>query len=120
MGDVLKLLVPWFVVGEKELDLRVSIIPTNMGQSGVLRLLDKDNIKIGIRQLGFSEDNYKVFNQLIRRPNGIILELILISVSINPAVNTSTRTGQGMAVTSHPLFGSRVDDYLALEALRKL
>ncbi|MDG1872856.1 MAG: GspE/PulE family protein [Mariniblastus sp.] len=60
-------------VGEKELDLRVSIIPTNMGQSGVLRLLDKDNIKIGIRQLGFSEDNYKVFNQLIRRPNGIIL-----------------------------------------------
>ena len=59
--------------GEKELDLRVSIIPTNNGQSCVLRLLDKDNIKIGIRQLGFSEENYKVFNQLIRRPNGIIL-----------------------------------------------
>ena len=63
-------LVGW---GEKELDLRVSIIPTNNGQSAVLRLLDKDNIKIGIRQLGFSEDNYKVFTQLIRRPNGIIL-----------------------------------------------
>ncbi|MFT5303693.1 MAG: type IV pilus assembly protein PilB [Mariniblastus sp.] len=60
-------------VGEKELDLRVSIIPTSMGQSAVLRLLDKDNIKIGIRQLGFSEENYKVFNNLIRRPNGIIL-----------------------------------------------
>lgn len=60
-------------VGEKELDLRVSIIPTNQGQSAVLRLLDKDNIKIGIRQLGFAEDNYKVFNNLIRRPNGIIL-----------------------------------------------
>ena len=59
--------------GEKELDLRVSIIPTNNGQSCVLRLLDKDNIKIGIRQLGFSEENYKVFNQLIRRPNGIVL-----------------------------------------------
>ena len=60
-------------VGEKELDLRVSIIPTNQGQSAVMRLLDKDNIRIGIRQLGFSEENFKVFNNLIRRPNGIIL-----------------------------------------------
>ncbi len=60
-------------VGEKELDLRVSIIPTSHGQSAVMRLLDKDNIKIGVRQLGFSEDNYKKFNSLIRRPNGIIL-----------------------------------------------
>ena len=59
--------------GEKELDLRVSIIPTNMGQSAVMRLLDKDNIKIGVRQLGFSEETYKQFNGLIRRPNGIIL-----------------------------------------------
>ncbi|MCP4776643.1 MAG: type II/IV secretion system protein, partial [Planctomycetaceae bacterium] len=60
-------------VGEKELDLRVSIIPTSMGQSAVLRLLDKDNIRIGVRQLGFSEEMYKKFNNLIRRPNGIIL-----------------------------------------------
>ena len=60
-------------IGEKELDLRVSIIPTNNGQSGVLRLLDKDNIKIGVRQLGFSEATYKTFMDLTRRPNGIIL-----------------------------------------------
>ena len=60
-------------VGEKELDLRVSIIPTNNGQSAVLRLLDKDNIKIGVRQLGFSEATYKTFMDLTRRPNGIIL-----------------------------------------------
>jgi len=59
--------------GEKELDLRVSIIPTNQGQSCVMRLLDKDNIKIGVRQLGFSEKVYKQFHSLIRRPNGIIL-----------------------------------------------
>ncbi len=59
--------------GEKELDLRVSVIPTSHGQSVVLRLLDKDNIKIGVRQLGLSEKNYEVFNGLIRRPNGIIL-----------------------------------------------
>ena len=60
-------------IGEKELDLRVSVIPTNHGQSAVLRLLDKDNIRISVRQLGFSEETYKIFNGLIRRPNGIIL-----------------------------------------------
>ena len=60
-------------VGDKELDLRVSIIPTNHGQSAVMRLLDKDSIKVGVRQLGFSEGNYKIFQGLIKRPNGIIL-----------------------------------------------
>ena len=59
--------------GEKELDLRVSVIPTNQGQSVVMRLLDPDNIKVGIRQLGFSEKNFKEFQGLIKRPNGIIL-----------------------------------------------
>ncbi len=60
-------------VGEKELDLRVSIIPTNNGQSAVLRLLDKDNIKVGVRQLGFSENTFEKFSNLIKRPNGIVL-----------------------------------------------
>jgi type IV pilus assembly protein PilB len=60
-------------VGDKELDLRVSIIPTSHGQSCVMRLLDKDNIKVGVRQLGLSEENFQSFGQLIRRPNGIIL-----------------------------------------------
>ena len=60
-------------VGEKELDLRVSIIPTNNGQSAVLRLLDKDNIKVGVRQLGFSDDTFEKFSNLIKRPNGIVL-----------------------------------------------
>jgi type IV pilus assembly protein PilB len=59
--------------GDKDMDLRVSIIPTNHGQSVVMRLLDKDNIKIGVRQLGFAEDNYQVFQSLIKRPNGIVL-----------------------------------------------
>jgi type IV pilus assembly protein PilB len=59
--------------GGKELDLRVSMLPTNHGQSCVMRLLDKDNIKIGVRQLGLSERDFKVFRNLIRRPNGILL-----------------------------------------------
>jgi type IV pilus assembly protein PilB len=60
-------------VGEKELDLRVSVIPTNHGQSVVMRLLDKDNIKVGIRQLGLSERDFKIFTNTIKRPNGIML-----------------------------------------------
>ena len=60
-------------LGDKELDLRVSVIPTNHGQSVVMRILDKDNIKVGLRQLGFGDDEYKKFTSLIRRPNGIIL-----------------------------------------------
>ncbi|MEO8269456.1 MAG: GspE/PulE family protein, partial [Aureliella sp.] len=60
-------------VGEKELDLRVSIIPTNHGQSAVMRLLDKDNIKVGVRQLGLAERDFKIFTNTIKRPNGIML-----------------------------------------------
>jgi type IV pilus assembly protein PilB len=59
--------------GGKELDLRVSMLPTNHGQSCVMRLLDKDNIKVGVRQLGLSEKDFKAFKNLIRRPNGILL-----------------------------------------------
>jgi type IV pilus assembly protein PilB len=57
----------------KDYDLRVSVMPTNHGQSVVMRILDKDNIKVGIRQLGLSEHDFRQFKNLIRRPNGIIL-----------------------------------------------
>ncbi len=60
-------------MGSKEFDLRVSILPTNHGQAVVMRILDRDNIKIGIRNLGFSEENYRSFQNIIRRPNGIFL-----------------------------------------------
>ena len=60
-------------VGDKTLDLRVSVIPTNHGQSAVMRLLDKDNIKVGIRQLGLAEKDFRDFQTLIKRPNGIVL-----------------------------------------------
>ncbi len=57
----------------KEIDLRVSILPTNWGQAVVMRILDRDSIKIGIRNLGLSEENYRRFQNIIRRPNGIFL-----------------------------------------------
>ncbi|QDU53043.1 GspE/PulE family protein [Gimesia panareensis] len=60
-------------IGGKDFDLRVSILPTNHGQAVVMRILDRDNIKVGIRNLGFSEENYRRFQTIIRRPNGIFL-----------------------------------------------
>lgn len=60
-------------VGEKELDLRVSVIPTNHGQSVVMRILDKDNIRVGLRQLGFADDDFHKVKSIIQRPNGILL-----------------------------------------------
>ena len=60
-------------VGPKDLDLRVSVLPTNHGQSVVMRILDKDSIKVGLRQLGMSDEVFRTFSNLIKRPNGIIL-----------------------------------------------
>jgi type IV pilus assembly protein PilB len=60
-------------VGGKDFDLRISLLPTGHGQAIVMRILDRDNIKIGIRNLGFSEENYRTFQTIIRRPNGIFL-----------------------------------------------
>ncbi len=61
------------IVAGKDIDLRVSILPTTHGQSVVMRILDRDNIKVGLRDLGFGDDDWKRFSQLIKRPNGILL-----------------------------------------------
>jgi type IV pilus assembly protein PilB len=61
-----------FVAG-KDIDLRVSILPTTHGQSVVMRILDRDNIKVGLRDLGFGDEDWKRFSVMIKRPNGILL-----------------------------------------------
>jgi general secretion pathway protein E len=57
----------------KEIDFRVSSVPTIYGESIVLRILDKSSIVLDIEKLGFPEDTLKGFNRLIERPHGIIL-----------------------------------------------
>ena len=57
----------------KHFDLRVSLLPSVHGQSAVMRILDRGNIQVNIRDLGFSEDDYLRFQQIIKRPNGIFL-----------------------------------------------
>ncbi len=54
-------------------DLRLSILPTVHGQSAVMRILDRGSIQVSIKDLGFAEDDYKRFQSIIKRPNGIFL-----------------------------------------------
>jgi type IV pilus assembly protein PilB len=61
------------LVAGKDIDMRVSIIPTSHGQSVVMRILDRDNIKVGLQDLGFGDDDFARFKTLIKRPNGILL-----------------------------------------------
>jgi type IV pilus assembly protein PilB len=60
-------------INGRHYDLRVSMLPTNNGQSCVMRILDRGNIQVSIKDLGFMEDDWKRFQQLIKRPNGILL-----------------------------------------------
>ncbi len=57
----------------KHFDLRVSVLPTVHGQSIVMRILDRGTIQVGIRDLGFGEEDFVRFQQIIKRPNGIFL-----------------------------------------------
>jgi type II secretion system protein E len=60
-------------IKKKPLDLRVSTIPTNHGESIVMRLLDKSSLKLGLPQLGFLSDDQETFERLIKLPDGILL-----------------------------------------------
>jgi len=60
-------------IDSKKIDIRISVIPTFFGESIVLRLLDRERFLLGLEELGFSEDNYNKFNQLIYYDHGIIL-----------------------------------------------
>ena len=60
-------------VHRKELDLRVSTIPTMYGESIVIRILDKENIVLDFEQLGFTKEGLKKFLEILSLPHGIIL-----------------------------------------------
>jgi general secretion pathway protein E len=60
-------------VGESEIDLRVSTIPVLYGESVVMRILHKEGIVIDLNLLGFSSQKLYSFQQIIKKPNGIVL-----------------------------------------------
>jgi general secretion pathway protein E/type IV pilus assembly protein PilB len=57
----------------RELDLRVSTVPTGHGESVVMRILDKQNLALGLPKLGFLADDQETFMRLIGLPDGILL-----------------------------------------------
>ncbi|HHY82512.1 MAG TPA: Flp pilus assembly complex ATPase component TadA [Clostridiales bacterium] len=58
---------------DRDVDLRISVLPTVYGEKIVIRLLDRSSTILTKSQLGFSEENIKMFDKLIQSPNGIIL-----------------------------------------------
>ena len=60
-------------VDKAQIDFRVSSLPAYHGESVVLRILRPDSVRIGIQNMGFEEEDYKVFQKIIKRPNGIFL-----------------------------------------------
>ncbi|MFL6568557.1 MAG: GspE/PulE family protein [Chthoniobacterales bacterium] len=60
-------------IARKAIDLRVSTIPTNHGESVVMRLLDKSSLLLGLPELGFLSDDQEIFERLLRLPDGILL-----------------------------------------------
>ncbi|HEX7320770.1 MAG TPA: type IV-A pilus assembly ATPase PilB [bacterium] len=61
------------VVGEKTIDLRVSVIPTLFGEKVVMRILDRGSLMLDLTKLGFSEEALKKFLKVIESPYGIVL-----------------------------------------------
>jgi len=57
----------------KEMDYRVSVLPTLFGEKIVLRLLDKENLMLDMTRLGFEVDSLKCFERAIFRPYGMVL-----------------------------------------------
>ncbi len=80
----------------KLVDIRASSVPTSFGESFVLRLLSKEDIKYSLESLGFLPDHLGIVRQLIARPNGIIL--------------TTGPTGSGKTTTLYSVLNELVTD----------
>ncbi|HVC08745.1 MAG TPA: ATPase, T2SS/T4P/T4SS family [Elusimicrobiota bacterium] len=60
-------------IGEKEVDLRISICPCTSGEKVVIRIMDSAATRLDIGQLGMDPENFAIFNKHIKDPHGIIL-----------------------------------------------
>lgn len=78
---------------DKVVDLRVSILPTVFGEKVVMRILDKENLKLDMTKLGFEEDDLKKFKKAVNSPYGIVL--------------VTGPTGSGKTVTLYSALSSR-------------
>jgi len=61
------------IVNNAPVDLRISVLPTMFGESVVMRVLDRSQVNLDLEQLGFREDDLRLFRQIIHKPNGICI-----------------------------------------------
>ncbi len=59
-------------LGQREVDLRISTVPTSYGERSVMRLLDKSTGLFGLNELGLGQDDLKKFDSLLNRSHGVI------------------------------------------------
>src|SRR2546423_3403119 len=59
--------------GSREIDFRVSVLPTIFGEKAVLRILDKESLQLDLTKLGFDPWSYEKFNAAIHQPYGMVL-----------------------------------------------
>lgn len=60
-------------VGGRQIDFRVSTLPTQFGESVVLRVLDRSSVQLELQNLGMPDDVYNAFSADIEKPNGIVV-----------------------------------------------
>ncbi len=60
-------------ISDREIDFRVSTIPTIYGESVVMRILDRESLVLNLKQLGFPDDIYQKYVDLVRNPYGMVL-----------------------------------------------
>ena len=62
-----------YAVGTRQIDLRVSTLPTQFGESLVLRVLDRSSVNLQLESLGLPKHVYEFVTEVIQRPNGIVI-----------------------------------------------
>ena len=62
-----------YAVGNRQIDLRVSTLPTQFGESLVLRVLDRSSVNLQLESLGLPKHVYEFVTEVIQRPNGIVI-----------------------------------------------
>ena len=60
-------------IGDQEIDIRISTVPTSHGERLVMRLLNKSGYFLEFSEFGLSDDNYRIIHKIIRQNNGIVL-----------------------------------------------
>jgi type IV pilus assembly protein PilB len=93
--------------GTREIDFRVSILPTIFGEKAVLRILDKDALKLDLTELGFDAWSFEQFTAAIRQPHGMVLITGPTgsgkTTTLYSAIHTINTSGQNIMTAEDPV-----------------